>query len=53
MVKVMRPSTQIAWSSEERLARVRSKKGATLKSKDGGLERHVAVAWVRAKGIAA
>jgi hypothetical protein len=52
MVKVTSPSTEIAWSSEERLARMRHTKGATLRSKDGGLERHDALSWLRTKGIA-
>lgn len=52
MVRVASLSTEVAWNSEERLTRVRNAKGATLKSKDEGLERYVAQAWLRTKGIA-
>jgi hypothetical protein len=49
MVRVTSPSTEIAWSSQERLARVRYTKGATLKSNDGDFLVDALTGWIGAK----
>ena len=50
MVTVTSPSTEITWSSEERLAGVRYTLGTTLTSKDGDFLVEALTGWIGAKG---
>jgi hypothetical protein len=50
MVKVRSPTTEIAWSPEERLARVRYTTGTNLTGEDGDFLVEALNGWIGSKG---